>query len=571
MIDLRDPVGRTVAALLLAFAASTPAAAQTAAAARAPQSNARPPMYDLPARPVVKPARSCESLLQLDLESLPGAPTEIVTAQVIAADRNGPERCEVHGYVAPTIQFKLRLPLDGYTGRFLQMGCGGNCGFITDTVTPICDNVMALSGAFAYVSTDAGHFGRGGSLWARDNPALLKDMAERGPYAVTVAAKAIVETFYGAAPAYSYFQGCSNGGREAMLMAQRHPDAFDGLIAGAPANYLTPAFMRMGWQQLRNLDAAGQQILTPPKAELLHKAVMAACDGLDGLKDGQIDNPRACRFDPARIQCKYARQTTAGQCLTPAQVGVARDIYRGPVDAKTGRHLTLGGLQYGSELQWGSLGRSLDAAQGMMRNIVYGSSKPPGLKLTDLTFDEALLRDVMTRPSGWIDMYDADLTRFRDSGGKLLVWEGAADPSPGPNQSPYYYQRVRDAMGGTAKVREFYRMFFLPGVYHCRGGYMPYEANFLGATVNWVERGVAPDMVVAAAPLSDGGRRTRPVYAYPVAARYKGAGDINDAASFTAVWPKADPDDRFAWAGEEIAAEVLNARRNAAAQVGSAP
>jgi hypothetical protein len=528
---------RTAAALLLLSAA--------AGAAPSPEGAAPvgPPMLALPERPAIAPATDCRALARRDFTNVPEAPTELLSAEVVPGTEGGPEMCRVTGYVVPQVQFELRLPMRGYSGRYLQIGCGGNCGYVRPVATPACDNRMAQSGAFAVAATNTGHVGS--ALWARDNRALQEDFAERGVHVVSLAAKAIIAAFYGQTPARSYFQGCSDGGREAMVEAQRHPEDFDGLVAGAPANYITSGFLRFAWQEVKNRGADGRPVFTPSAAATLHRAVMAACDGLDGARDGQIDEPRACRFDPGAIVCQGVAEEE-GQCLSPAQVATARAFYSGPVDA-AGRHLSVGGLGYGSELTWGAMSRT-PIVESYFRHLIYGSRKAADLSIDDLAFTAESVREIMTLGAHY-DARNPDLRRFRAAGGKMIVWEGAADPSAGPNATLNYYQGVRDALGGLDRARETMRVFWLPGVYHCRGGSMPYEANFLGAIVSWVEAGRAPDLVMARAVKPDGGMRTRPIYAYPVAARYKGRGSLDDPASFTGVTPRRAPMDRYDWVG----------------------
>jgi feruloyl esterase len=405
---------------------------------------------------------------------------------------------------------------------------------------------MARSGAFAVAATDTGHGGGpGATAWARDNHALQQDVAQRGAHVVALASKMLVARYYGGAPRYSYFQGCSDGGREGMKAAQMHPGDFDGIVAGAPANYISSGFLRFAWQEARNRDPNGNPVWTATAAATLHAAVMKACDGIDGLVDGQIDAPRACRVDPQVVSCPRGAEQP-GTCLSAAQVATARAFYSGPVDA-TGRHLWLGGIARGSELTWAGSNRQA-LVEGYLSDMIYGSAQPGGVKLANIDFTARQAHEIM-RLGAHYDAYDPDLTAFRRRGGRMIVWEGAADPSAGPNATLNYYQAVRDKLGGLANARKLMRVFVLPGVYHCRGGTMPYEANFLGAIVRWVEAGEAPDKVVAAAVKPDGVVRTRPVYAYPIAAKYVGKGSIDDARNFRGMAPRREPDDRFDWIG----------------------
>jgi feruloyl esterase len=526
---------------LLLAAAVTIVAGVAAAQPSAPQ-RIHPPLLPLPSRASLPPAMACKALELERFDRLAEAPAELIEAREVAAGGGIAAHCLVTGYVQPQVRFQLRLPLAGYTGRYLQIGCGGNCGFVRLPGEGSCDEAMASSGAFAVAATDTGHAASpGGTLWARDNPALQKDFAERGVHVVAIAAKAITARYYGEAPDRSYFQGCSDGGREAMKEAQLFPDDFDGIVAGAPANYISTGFLRFAWQEARRKDAGW----TPEAGKTLHLAVMAACDRQDGLADGQIDDPRQCAFDPVAIACP-AGSTTA--CLTPPQVEMARAFYSGPVDA-SGRHLSVGGLARGSELTWAEGSRSA-MVESYFGDMLYGSRRPTGVKVADIRFDAATAREVRTLGAHY-DAPDPDLRRFRSAGGKMIVWEGAADPSAGPWATLHYYQGVRERLGGTRAARDTVRVFVLPGVYHCRGGTMPYQANMLGAIVRWVEAGEAPDKVLAAAAKPKGGIRTRPIYAYPVRAKYRGYGDIDAPESFRGVWPDKDPNDRFDWIGND--------------------
>lgn len=504
-----------------------------------------PKMYPLPQRAAIAPVRSCESLESLDLADLPGAPTEIFATSLQSGSAADAAYCRVEAYVAPTIRFELRLPTRSYTGRYLQLGCSANCGVIRFDPSPACDAAMSDSGAFAVAATDTGHTGNiRSTLWARDNRELQLDFAERGALAVSKAAKAIIAAFYGEPAKYSYFHGCSDGGREAMVMAQRYPDAFDGIVAGAPANYLTAAFLRNAWQQVKGRDASGALIITPSAARTLHTAVMRACDRLDGLEDGQIDDARACTFDPQQLLCADGAREQPGECLSAAQVAAAQAFYDGPRDLD-GRALSLGGLARGSELTWPAQ-LPPAAVVNFFRDMIYGSLRP-GLKLEDIEFTSATLAEVM-RLGAHYEVYDPDLRRFRDRGGKMIVWEGNADTAAGPHALLNYYQKVRDVLGGAAKTQDTVRLYLLPGVYHCRGGYMPYQANFLGALVNWVERDAITESIEATAVKPDGGLRTRPIFAYPMIAKYSGQGDPDRPESFVGLLPASEPNDHFDWA-----------------------
>lgn len=298
----------------------------------------------------IRPVRQCAELVK-DFD-VPGAATHVTAASVVAASAGEPAQCDVRGYVDPAVQFELKLPTATFTGRYLQYGCGGFCGMISPTPFPDCG--APHGGDVAVAVTNDGHVGAPPAVdgaWA-NNQAARNDWFYRGPHVVSLAAKRIIATYYGSPPQHSYFSGCSNGGREALLLAQRYPTDFDGIVAGAPANYLTPLLgVYETWLARTNTAATGGPIITSAKLPALHHAVMAACDGLDGLVDGQIDDPRRCRFDPVTLHCPPGLDWPS--CLTPAQVDAARKLYAGPTDAR-GLRLYPGGQTQGSELAWDS-------------------------------------------------------------------------------------------------------------------------------------------------------------------------------------------------------------------------
>jgi hypothetical protein len=517
------------------------------------------PLAPLPTRGVVAPVMPCESLAHRDFTGIPDAPTVIASAQIEPAAADRPEFCVVRGYVAPQIHFELHLPTRTYTGRYLQGGCGGVCGKIYRELTPECDTRRALGGDFAVGFNDSGHVGASNmdAVWAYGAPALRVDYAYRAPHVSAVAAKALIAAYYGTAPAVSYFQGCSDGGREGLSEAQRYPRDFAGIVAGAPAIWITPGVIRFLYETRVAIGPDHQPILTPQAAALLHAAVMSACDALDGLKDGQIDDPRACRYDPQALACRAG--ASPPQCLTPAQVEVVRELYRGPTDA-AGRFLYLGGEPYGSELTWTDPRSLINAGTPLIRNqiefMIFGGHPPAGFGWDGLKLDDATLA-MLLKYGAYYDTSNPDLSAFRRAGGKLILWQGAADSPGGAYSMLDYYQRVRDAAGGLESARSFARAFLVPGMYHCRGGYIAYQQDVLGPLVSWVEAHQAPDSVLASAILADGTLRRRPVYAYPVRAHYRG-GDINKPSSFVPRSPEREPDDHFDWLGAKLSVQAAH-------------
>jgi Tannase and feruloyl esterase len=530
---------RILARVFLIFLAGTATSSWSAASVD---------MAPLPDRAAILPVLDCAALQQHDFSTLNDAPARIQSAVIEPRSAERAEFCAVKGYVAPTIQFELRLPTRQWSGRYLQGGCGGNCGVIMSSLSPRCDMQIAYAGSFAVGFENSGHVG-GDGVWALGGQSVREDFAYRAAHAFSIAAKAIIAAYYGRAPDYSYFQGCSDGGREAMVETQRYPADFNGLIAGSPAFAITEAMERFIWEARWGRDDGGAPLFDAAAATLLHDAVIAACDALDGVKDGQIDDPRLCHFDPRSLTCSEA--LSPPNCLTAAQAGAAAKFYQGPVDER-GRHLFYGGEPYGSELSWVErfalpiAGRVM--FEDVVKNMIFQQSLGAQASVESWRFD-GITFDELAKRGALFDARSADLDAFRRQGGKLILWQGFADPAAGPYGLPDYYQRLRTHTGDLRAVRSFARMFLIPGVYHCGGGYVAYEEDMLGALVNWLELGHAPDFVMATASLKDGSVRKRPVFAYPVQARYRGHGDINDPRNFVGSAPKREPLDLYQWAG----------------------
>jgi Tannase and feruloyl esterase len=544
-----------------AGAAPVPPASAAAGAAAAQASAGGPP---------IRPVLACADLVQSgppgrpgvpDFQAIPGAPTRVASAAVVAATTTAPAYCHVQGYVAGQVHFDLKLPTDRYQGRYLQFGCGGFCGVLTPPAFPGCD--AQLGGDFAVAATDDGHTAAGlfDALWAATDEQLHIDFGHRAVHVTAVAAKAIVTAFYGTAPHRSYFSGCSDGGREGLMEAQRYPRDFDGILAGAPANLM--AFLgpeATGWVARVNTDAAGHPIVTAAKIPALHAAVLAACDAVDGLADGQLDDPRACRFDPATLACPAGADRP--DCLTPAQVHAARLLYSPPTDPH-GRLLYPGGLEPGSEASWagplpwvtappGVPAFGAVAADNYLRYLAFAAGRP-GIPLSRWEFT-ARAFDRLRPESRVIDASSADLRAFRAAGGKLILYHGWADTLIPPRGTLAYYQAVQDRMGGPAAAGRFARLFMFPDVFHCTGGGpSPDTDDLLLQLVRWRERGQAPERTIATQTDAAGRiTRTRPVFAYPTRAGYDGTGSIDDAANFVPAAPATRPDDHIRWLGNDL-------------------
>lgn len=505
-------------------------------------------LIPLPQRQVELPVMDCGALLSHAFPQVAHVAFRLVSASVRAKSPGGAEFCVVNGYVAPQVQFVLYLPTRTYAGRYLQGGCGGMCGVIGQSIVPSCEDPEAFGGTFAVSFNDSGHVGAAISDgdWALGAPELRRDYAYRADHVVRIAVGQILSAYYGRAPQWSYFQGCSSGGREALMEALRYPADFNGIVVGSA--FSMPAVMEQFlWDAHVGLTADGREILTQQSTELLHRAVIQACDKLDGTGDGQIDDPRLCHYDPGHLLCRDGRKPPA--CLTSAQVSAARLLYQGPMDGQ-GRRLFPGGQPYGSELTWsqpGGLNVMGLAAGGFLEYLAFPNQLPASFTWRDWKFDLASYRR-LAAASALYDARSADLRSFRAAGGKMILWQGTADQASGIYGMPEYYQAVQDVVGGLAPARRFVRFYLVPGVYHCGGGYIAYEEDFLGAMVNWVERGQAPRRILAVAGMGNGVIRQRPLFAYPERAKYMG-GDVNEAKSFVGAMPTKAPDDHYAWLG----------------------
>ena len=516
---------------------------------------AEPLAVELPALP---PTVDCAALAGVDVSADVGTGTGVTSATLATASPGYPV-CDVKGVIAPQIQFEVQLPTQTYRQRYLQTGCGGLCGTLAINVQAAAGCVPVTDGTFATASNNQGHVG-GGSADGNfgTDPQARIDFAERADHLTALAAKALITEFYGQRPRFSYFDGCSQGGHEGLTEAQRYPNDFDGILAGAPASITTElnAF-NQPWLARVDFDAAGRVILPATKLGPLHDAVMTSCDGRDGLVDGQLDDPRACDFDPATLACPAGTDTS--NCLTQAQVTVVRKIYSGAVTTR-GEHLYPGGQPYGSELAWAGwfIPTNPTAPQnstiawrignGWVKYLAFKNNPPISFTLNDIAFDKPTF-DRVRQLAGLYDAIDPDLTAFRNAGGKLILWHGWADQAIPPTGTVAYYQAVQDRMGGLASTQKFARLFMFPGVLHCGGGTAPNTFDLLTSLMNWVENKAAPTKVVAAR--SDNGTvvRTRPVFPYPLVARYTGTGSIDDAANFTATKPERPTQDHFPWLG----------------------
>lgn len=450
-----------------------------------------------------------------------------------------PAFCRVEATARPTsdseIKFEVWIPpAEAWNGKFQGVGNGGYQGSISYAAM-----ATALRRGYATASTDTGHTGDD-VIFGQGHPEKVIDFGHRAIHVMTTAAKLIVRNATGRFAERSYFVGCSSGGHQALSEAQRYPDDYDGIVAGAPANdRIRQTFGFLGsWLATHGPD--GTPLLTQPKLAMITTAAVAACDATDGLKDGLIGDPRRCRFDPAALACQAGADEAS--CLTPPQVTAVQRMYEGTRNPRTGQ-LIYTGWPRGSE----SFG---DAAIQGWRQYITEAREPsragvfkyflfhnPALDFRTVDFDRDLAYAEQQIPH--LAAVDTNLAPFKRRGGKLLVYTGWADPVVPPQTAVAYYEGVMKAMGGLAPTQAFFRLFMAPGMGHCAGGPGPNQFDALGALEQWVEKGEAPNQLLATHSTAGKVDRSRPLCAYPNVARYRGKGSIDEAASFACVAPPA--------------------------------
>jgi feruloyl esterase len=456
-----------------------------------------------------------------DLKSLALSNVAVTATESVKAAPAVPAHCRVTAVLTPVpeshIEIEVLLPVDGWNGKLEVVGNGGWAGVISTAAL-----VAALREGYATASTDTGHKGGSGSFAVRRE--ALVDFGYRSMHELTIAAKAMVAAFYQRTARLSYYNGCSTGGRQGMMEAQRYPDDFDAIVAGAPVYnqiHLNTSQVALQMQMLRD-----QTLLVPaPKVALLSKAVLNACDASDGVKDGIVSNPAKCMFDPSVLLCKSA---DGADCLTAKQIESVKRAYA-PVKTTSG-DVVYPGHAYGFENGW----RVPDPAAAInplfadMPRFVAHQNANWDVTTFDLDADLA----AAVKNAGYIEASDPNLSKFKARGGKLLLYHGWADPGPAPANTIQYYESVVKALGG-GKQDDWMRMFLLPGVGHCGGGVGPDQADYMAALERWRETSVAPDQIVAAKITAGRVEMTRPICAYPRVAAYKGSGSTNDANNFS--------------------------------------
>jgi len=439
-----------------------------------------------------------------------------------------PTFCRVTGSIHPTedsdIRFEAWLPEENWNGRFMQTGNGGVAGSIVHS--SLVDPLMR---GYAVVNTDTGHVNGGADIWgwAVGHPEKLTDYAWRAVHELTVTGKAITNFYYGSEPEKSYFVGCSTGGRQGLMEAQRFPDDYDAIVAGAPANNWSP-LMALSIVIQTNL---GEQKLGANKLGLLKAAAIASCDALDGVEDSVITNFAQCGFDPASLQCQDGQ---ADQCLTTNEVEAAQLIYRGVVDSQ-GR-TWIPGTGPASEPLWGAYASpTFSLGTGFFRDVVLEDENwDPN------TFDADTHMTVAAEVGEQLIAMNPDLSAFMSRGGKLITYHGTYDGLIPYGNTVNYFQSVIDAQGQDA-VNDSARMYLVPGMSHCSGGEGAHAIDWLSALESWAEEGEAPNVLAGTHPLPPPGAPgsenavefTRPVCPYPEMPVYNGDGDPNLAENFS--------------------------------------
>lgn len=479
---------------------------------------------------------SCSDLINLRLDDAVITKAERVTSGTFKAGGprpatlKVPPMCRVAGVITPQIHFEVWLP-EKWNGRLQSVGGGGLAGVISYSAM-----ALAAEDGYATASTDTGHVASD-SKWLSDQ-GRQEDYGYRAIHEMTLKAKAIIEARYGKEQAYAYFNGCSTGGRQGFMEAQRFPDDYDGIISGAPVFNFTHLHMGQLWSYQARMKTPGAN-LTKADFNLLMKGALAACDMNDGVKDGIITDPRTCHFDPVALECKGDQ---VKDCLSPEQVATARKIYAGAKNPRTGAQVYPGLMPGGEGAQPNNPGWSMIMGDKpfFLDTAVLGGMgfENPNFNLMDFDFD----KDVTTIDDKlmWVlNAVSPDLREFEAHGGKQIIYHGWSDPGVMPLETVHFYdrlQRFRAQAEGSKDplkdTRAHERLFMVPGMGHCRGGVGPDHFDMMSALVAWVEQDKAPERILAS-HMEDGKvTMTRPLCAHPQVATYKGKGDPNKAENF---------------------------------------
>jgi feruloyl esterase len=488
----------------------------------------------------LQPKKGCEAMGMFKSKDI----AQISAAQV-PADASAPAYCRISGLLSPEIAFEVSLP-EKWNGRFYMIGNGGLAGESLADAGRVGQRNAALKLGFAFAQTNTGHDAskEPSGTFVLSNPQKAIDYAYRAVHLTAATAKDMTKDYYGKPVSRAYWNSCSNGGRQGLIEAQRFPEDFDGIVANAPWVDQTGFTIAAMWNQ----KALSQAPVTPAKLALVAEKVMAKCDAVDGLKDGLIDDPRKCNFDPVRDVPACKAGADGADCLTSAQAAAIAKVYSGP--SSNGKPFFPGYMPGSEAVVQGPTG----AASGWL-NLIVGTQQ--NAKPADFNLAEGTMRYLVLKPpkadydyqtfdfdrdthlvDDWGKLADAkntDLSKFRSRGGKLLMTYGWADSILEPMMGVNYYEQAVAKNG--PQTRDFFRLFMVPGMAHCGGGIGPDRNDAVTAMIDWVEKGKAPESIVASRVVNNQVVRTRPLCPYPQVARYKGQGSIDDAANFQCVAP----------------------------------
>jgi feruloyl esterase len=457
------------------------------------------------------PSSRCLRMAWKDYTSIPGAPVSIVDVAVKKMIDKNAAMCVINGYVAPQVGFRLLIPIDTWNGKYMQNGCGGQCGGL---IAIPCE--VQVTRGYSCLAADQGHHGTTyDSVWAIGNAPAQIDRAWRSTHVAAIAGKFLTEDYFGKPPVHAYYQGASTGGVQGLVEVQRFPMDFDGIISGegGPRRFYPPGVTPPNNGGKRLLDN-GKPIILADEIRMIHKAVIDRCDAYDGLKDGIITDPLSCDFKPKSLLCAGPKTAT---CLTQKQVDALEAVYAD------------GGAAMGSELGWIGAFVAQDGTAGRY-------AKAPPAVGPDNSFMEGY------------GPPNPDLSAFKARGGKFITYVGWWDETAAPLGQIEYYEKVERTMGGRAQTQDFARLFVIPGQSHIPGNIGAESIDYIGALEDWVEKGKAPDVLIGhklkwisqmMGPMyldkdlvPANYLYSRPQYPWPIVSRYKGKGDPDDAASF---------------------------------------
>lgn len=459
-----------------------------------------------------------------------------------------PAFCRVVGVTTPAVNFEVWLPLQGWNGKYQGVGNGGMAGTIGYGAM-----AAALRRGYSTAGTDTGH--KAGPIpfdasWASGRPDLIEDFGHRALHVTTVNGKQITEAFYNAPPDYSYYVGCSKGGQQGLMEAQRYPDDFDGIVAGDPANDWTRFYAGSHLWYSQAMLSDEESWIPRAKLQTLGDAVNASCDAIDGIEDGILQNPLACNFEPSELQC--AAGVDNNSCLTAKQVTAVEKIWSGVTNSAG--QLIYPGLVPGGEAAPGSWSTWVTGAEpfsslhwrggeGFFRWFVFDDAE---WDFRSFDYDNDLAY-ALDKVGPAVDSVDPDLRPLRDNGAKLIVYHGWSDPDISPLASINYFESVVEVIAddirapnwetAMASTQNFYRLFMVPGMAHCSGGPGPDRFDALSALENWVENGIAPESITASKIIDGEVTRSRPLCVYPEVATYSGSGSTDEASSFFCAVP----------------------------------